>query len=589
MGLFNSNRMGKRIEKVILLAADSEATNLGEIPNCLQLTRSGRTIIESQIQTLGLYNLERSNITIVIGEKGPWKNNNLSEELKNDGIRFILNENNDKNTSADSLKLAIQEIPVDYTGDILIIYSDLVFNTKYLDTIFSDPSNCALVRTVESLKDKGLVIATQKQPLPFPWKVFHGIIKVSFSDLKNLKSSKKEYENAITAVLDYTSLNFIDVTKTDQGIEGSTNKSFDLNGGSYASLIKKLVVRKEATGPGSEKLINELKWLQKFSQILPEKFPSVVEFSIKENNVWYEMPYFDLPNIRKAILTFQISPKDVIELTKSILEFNFNNLYSNVIGFPDKKWLKKAHFDRVYFRLFEVFNYSIQFKNLISSDRISINGTVYKNLPECFSELLKIKEIEELTMPEALVDIHGDLHFQNILFRQENQQFILADPRGELEGSDLFYDLGKLLHSVNGKYDLIHTNQFELNIDSSKDCYDCHLNFINPTIQSIYDQLNVQIMNLLESYPKISNQNFWKERILFNECMHFCSVSTFHINRYDDEYRSMAMYLTGVILINKFLQLPTVTNLKKNTEPLYYFKSKKDFLNQLINNCPNEN
>jgi hypothetical protein len=54
--------------------------------------------------------------------------------------------------------------------------------------------------------------------------------------------------------------------------------------------------------------------------------------------------------------------------------------------------------------------------------------------------------------------IHGDLHFQNILIGKEPSDFLLADPRGDLEGLDIYYDLGKLWHSFNGKYDLIHTD-----------------------------------------------------------------------------------------------------------------------------------
>ena len=61
-------------------------------------------------------------------------------------------------------------------------------------------------------------------------------------------------------------------------------------------------------------------------------------------------------------------------------------------------------------------------------------------------------------VPKSLYQIHGDLHFQNILVGDSSKNFILADPRGDKEGSDIFYDMGKLWHSFNGKYDLIHTD-----------------------------------------------------------------------------------------------------------------------------------
>lgn len=50
--------------------------------------------------------------------------------------------------------------------------------------------------------------------------------------------------------------------------------------------------------------------------------------------------------------------------------------------------------------------------------------------------------------------IHGDLHFANMFYDLHRRELKLIDPRGELCG-DLFYDLAKLNHSVNGNYDCI--------------------------------------------------------------------------------------------------------------------------------------
>ena len=67
--------------------------------------------------------------------------------------------------------------------------------------------------------------------------------------------------------------------------------------------------------------------------------------------------------------------------------------------------------------------------------------------------------------PKALRMIHGDLHFQNILIDFGNKRkFVLADPRGELGGSDIYYDLGKLWHSCNALYDFIHTDMFDISV-----------------------------------------------------------------------------------------------------------------------------
>lgn len=586
MGLFNSISMGKRTEKVILLTADSISRNSSGIPNCLIQTKSGKSIIESQIQILGLYNFARKNIIVVHGEKGPWDQANIKSYLKEDGIKLISNYENDSNTSADSLILALNSIKSTYNGDVLIIYSDIVFNTKQLDQLINYNTNCALIRKINSLNDHGIKIDNTNQ-VKYPWHVFNGMMKVNFKDIIPLKQRKTTFNNAFEAVKDCTNLEYIDFFESDNGLNATNSKTFDLNGGSFARLIKKLVVRKEVNGPGAEKLINEILWLQKFGDKFPQIFPKVVSHHIDENNVWYEMPFFDLPNIRKAILTFQIDEAYVMNITNSILDFNFKNLYSNVKGKPQKDWVKKAHFDRVFYRLFDVYNYSKEYQKLICQDTIILNGKTYKNLPLCFSEILKISEIENIMMPNELVDIHGDLHFQNILFVEETNHFILADPRGEINGSDVFYDLGKLLHSVNGKYDLIHTNQFDLSTEEYNDKIVCNLNFINSKIEDFYNNLKKGIFNLLVEKKEISQSLYWKEKVLFNECMHFCSVMTFHLNRYGDENRSMAMYLTGVKLINEFLELDSIKRLERVEKPKYYFNSPEDFISQLEKNQKN--
>lgn len=587
MGLFNCSGMGKRDEQVILLAADAESRINNRMPNCLMLTEGGRTIIESQVQSLGLYNFDRKNITIVIGEQGPWKNNNIPSNLIADGVKVITNQINNKTSSAYSLELALRSLPSSFKGDVIIIYSDIIFSTQHLDIIFSNTSNCALTRRVESLTDSGWIVNQSNSK--FPWQVFHGIIKISITDLKKINFSKKVFSNALDAVESVTTIKFIEHDIVNQGITATSMKTFDLNGGSFARLSKKLVVRKEAVGPGADKLINELLWLKQFGRKYPDIFPMVISSEIEEEKVWYEMPYFELPNIRKAILTFQISEDVVVHLVERILKFNFENLYSNLKGKPNPNWIKEAHYDRVYYRLFEVYNYSSDYKELISKQYLVINGKKYKNLIDCFCELLRIIDLENLLMPDYLRDIHGDLHFQNILFTEDLKSFVLADPRGEINGSDLFYDLGKLSHSINGKYDLLHTNQFELIVNSDGGILNCELKPINKEVFDIYESLKAKIFGLLEILPEVKSISLWREKMLFNECMHFCSVMTFHLNRYGDENRSMAMYLTGVILLNEFLENSSIQNLPKAKEPKYYFKDRVEFLSQLeLNNAKHE-
>jgi hypothetical protein len=67
------------------------------------------------------------------------------------------------------------------------------------------------------------------------------------------------------------------------------------------------------------------------------------------------------------------------------------------------------------------------------------------------------------------VPIHGDLILSNILFDPQRMTFKLIDPRGSYGNlgmfGDLRYELAKLLHSVDGKYESIIHNLYSIKND----------------------------------------------------------------------------------------------------------------------------
>lgn len=76
-------------------------------------------------------------------------------------------------------------------------------------------------------------------------------------------------------------------------------------------------------------------------------------------------------------------------------------------------------------------------------------GTVVEQFLEKFREFCY--ERDRLNNTDWM---HGDLHFANMFYDLHYRELKLIDPRGDLCG-DLFYDLAKLNHSVNGNYDCI--------------------------------------------------------------------------------------------------------------------------------------
>ena len=104
---------------------------------------------------------------------------------------------------------------------------------------------------------------------------------------------------------------------------------------------------------------------------------------------------------------------------------------------------------------------------------IVVNGERYLPLNEIIIAL-------EKAIPEMLYDvdsfniIHGDLCFANIMV-DSNFSFIkVIDPRGKFGTYDIYgdfrYELAKLFHSVDGKYDFIIKDLFDLDYNSEATC-----------------------------------------------------------------------------------------------------------------------
>jgi hypothetical protein len=116
---------------------------------------------------------------------------------------------------------------------------------------------------------------------------------------------------------------------------------------------------------------------------------------------------------------------------------------------------------------FEILKKDERFAQFFKKE-ITVNGVTYKSLDG-------VADILKKSIPEMLYDvdtfhiIHGDLCFANIMV-DKNFSFIkVIDPRGKFGPYDIYgdtrYELAKLFHSVDGKYDFIIKDLFEVSYD----------------------------------------------------------------------------------------------------------------------------
>lgn len=569
---------------VILAAEGVSLAHARTLPSCLQPVMGGTNMLDQQVRLLNLFGIQSSRIFVVIGSSGSWAHENVKHELKRfPDLRVIVNKTNDVTTSEYSFYAALEQAV--FSQGMIVINADSIFDLRQLESLCQNGKNSSiLTKKPTSINERGirlrisndneLALCSNDSSEQFPWVLYAGLAYISPSGLVKLRSIPNVLgTNGLIHSLDVTLglENFRNVDYNTLQIHFSENTSpLDLRGGSFASLERKHLVRKEARGKGLDKLSDEIDWLLHLPPHLKPFFPSVISTERTDEIVWFEMPWYDSPSLRKNIMTGVYSPDKAWVLLDKVLDFMFEEVYSNIIDTLDDgvEWLVLKHIGRVRDRVTDIYSASNVMRNVVKLPCVIINGKRYRNIPECILMISERIELLKVLSPSSLRMVHGDFHFQNILVEYSGNPhgFILADPRGDLHGSDLYYDMGKLWHSFNGLYDLIHTDLCNVTVyNNAAEIEAYSLDFANQQILKSYSIIKSMATEVLHKHTEISSDSHWLLKTLFSQAMHFCSVSAFHLKHDESESRALALYLRGVQLINEFIDVSELS--KYETDP----------------------
>jgi CheY-like chemotaxis protein len=337
---------------------------------------------------------------------------------------------------------------------------------------------------------------------------------------------------------------------------------------------------------------------------IAEFFPSVQKEWPEGDSTFYEMPFFRMKSFRRVIFE-EPDRETCLEMSKQVLnqvlEVVFNRLYTE-----DKReivydrFITESYFEKFKTRLQQLIDALSSLKKkyprevnayskLLDSKVIEINGKELRNPTAILSELESIQNFSMRLKPPFLCLIHGDLHFDNILVDDRLPKRIrikFIDPRGfrragyAIGSGDIAYDLGKLLHSAHGGYDLIHAGYWTTNVSSfeykrhvvrmpslvrsdwatvpqndggSGDVITSHKQIVQPWVWGMFEALADHLRNWIieKSGYSLQDPNWWL-RAKFNEAMHFCTMGRFHV--YEDIGRAIAIHIRGIEIMNEFRQ-----------------------------------
>ncbi len=223
------------------------------------------------------------------------------------------------------------------------------------------------------------------------------------------------------------------------------------------------------TSENKDKFIGEIKWYLKIPSEIEYVRPRIFNYSVEYESPCVSMEYYAYHTIHELFLNSDLNRQQWSDIFTRI-RFVFNDFKrfkvqgANILTSLDEMYLKKTfqrfteiHKDKRFGRFFE--------------ESFQINEKKYYSLS-------RIEKILKEIVPQMLYDIksfsiiHGDLCFANIMI-DNNFSFIkLIDPRGRFGAYDIYgdarYELAKLFHSIDGKYDYIIKDMFDIQYDLEK-------------------------------------------------------------------------------------------------------------------------
>jgi len=306
--------------------------------------------------------------------------------------------------------------------------------------------------------------------------------------------------------------------------------NFKLNTKTLSSIIK---------SSNEERLKGEAEYYLNLPDNLKIFFPRTLSHSL---NAPYklELEYYAYDNLGNAMFTNknQVFWKKTFDFISNYID-SYKDSLKKKQDLDDLKLMYISKTENEYFKLINNFS---EFQKLKDYSIIYLNNepllsfeTVWERIREKLGSTIK-NNYSHL--------IHGDLCFSNILYCEHplTKDLILKfiDPRGVFGKTkfygDFYYDLAKLSHSVNGGYEYFIYDNFHISIKKNK----INLNYK-------LDDNKTLINNVFNKF--VTENNFDLEKIKLLEGCIFIGMCARH---YDDINRQLAMYVTGLKILNEY-------------------------------------
>lgn len=353
----------------------------------------------------------------------------------------------------------------DIAGDCYFYYEDYMSDTW---TFFDEEQG-----KIKCIIDKKQISKYTNDIL----KLFVGVFKISYplDFIKCLEvgfTKNSNIDSFYIALLEYSKLHPMTAVKTDNWFDiGHAEKYYNSKLAVRAREFNHITVDRERgilrkTSVEKEKFSGEILWYLKLPADIEYVRPRIFSYSTNYNDLYVEMEYYSYHTVHELFLYGDLTYNHWIDIFNRIKfickDFSRYKLSDGNI----REALEEIYLTKTIQRLMslkEDKKFTAFFHNCFS-----VNGIRYKSLNE-ICEILKKLIPEELYDVNEFNIIHGDLCFSNIMVDSNFSLIKVIDPRGKFGKYDIYgdtrYEMAKLFHSIDGKYDFIIKDLFTASIN----------------------------------------------------------------------------------------------------------------------------
>ena len=290
-----------------------------------------------------------------------------------------------------------------------------------------------------------------------------------------------------------------------------------------------------------DKFIGEIKWYLKLPSDIEYARPRIFNYSLDYNKPYVSMEYYAYHTVHELFLNSDLDIHQWEQIFDRI-RFICHDMKryrvsdENIMPALEDMYLTKT------IQRFDKLRKDERFSCFFSAP-INVNRKTYESLDS-------IVEVLKALIPQMLYDveefniIHGDLCFANMMI-DNNFSFIkVIDPRGKFGSYDIYgdsrYELAKLFHSVDGKYDYIIKDLFSIDYSDGK---------IDFTIQDKdrdFDLYNV----FIDVFKEEIGDDLKKIELI--EALLFLSMIPLHGETFNHQ---LVMLGTGLEILNRIVDI----------------------------------